>query len=94
MTLKTGNIIVKLLDITAMDYYSKSETDFSKSKTFRDELWRRRHIIHKNTDSCDFDIEEVFTRNMNQDDLKKLLQHQMDEAVKLMNFYSHIKQTP
>lgn len=87
MTLKTANVIIRLLDITAMDYYSKSDTAFSKSKTFRDELWRRRYNLHKNRESYNFDIEEVFTRNMNQDDLKQLLQYQMNEAVKLMNFY-------
>lgn len=73
-----------------MDYYSKSGARFSKSKTFRDELWRRRHTLHKNSDSCNFNIEEVFTRNMNQVDLKKLLHYQMNEAIKLMNFYMDI----
>lgn len=94
MTLKTANVIVKLIDITTMDYYSKSETAFSKSKAFRDELWRRRYTCHKNRESCNFDIEEVFTRNMNQDDLKKLLQSQMDEAIKLMDFYNNINGQP
>lgn len=88
MTLRTTNLRVDLLDISTMDYYSKSQTDFSKSKIFRAELWRRRHTLHKNRKSHKFDIEEVFTRHMNQDNLKKLLQHQMDEAIKLMNFYS------
>lgn len=42
-----------------------------------------------NTGSCtDVDIETVLTRNMSQEDLKKLIEHQMVEAIKLVRFYS------
>lgn len=39
--------------------------------------------------STNVDIETVLTRNMSQDDLKKLIEHQMVEAMKLVRLYTH-----
>lgn len=99
-TLETDDI--KLYDITPMDYYSKTQTHLSKSQIFRDELWRRRHTqTHGNggsgsssTSSTDsVDIESVLTRNMSQDDLKRLIEHQMVEAMKLTRLWTYNKES-
>lgn len=94
---------IKLYDITPMDYFSKTQTPLSKSQVFRDELWRRRHRQTNgsgtsssacgdhngpNCKSEGVDIETVLTRNMSKEDLKRLIEHQMVEAMKLVRLYS------
>lgn len=43
-----GTATIQLLDITPMDYFSKTQTPFSQSSVFRDELWRRRQHRQSN----------------------------------------------
>lgn len=103
LTIETDDI--KLYDITPMDYYSKTQTALSKSQIFRDELWRRRHTQtlsggangsgaasgsgSSSSSSDSVDIETVLTRNMSQDDLKRLIEHQMVEAMKLTRLWTY-----
>lgn len=80
----SSTLNINLYDITPMDYFSRTQASFSKSKTFRDELWRRRHRNHtasSNEKANKFDIEAIFTRKM---DMGKLIENQMAEVMKIL----------
>lgn len=97
--------VIKLYDIAPIDYASKTNSALSKSQIFRDELWRRRHTSRvqrsngapatpgaagtpSDADAA-VDIETVLTRNMGSDDLRRLIEHQMVEAMKLVRYWTY-----